>query len=147
QFEKFLPNKDEGAGEIFRTALHPTGDLVALKPLAGFNFVRMQHKWSFMERTIRPTEFLTGCRASIQFKHSDRWPGQADADFLQNLAHGAGIVVLATVQVSRGRRIPGAWRTVLFHGTLLQEDLALLVENQDVHGPMFQATTKIGRAS
>ena len=62
-----------------------------------------------------------------------------EADFLLELAHSARIIILPCVHVARSRGVPDAGLSILFHGSLLEEDVSGSVEHQDMRRAVHQS--------
>jgi hypothetical protein len=99
----------------------------------------MQLKWPFGPATIDPDKFRIRFRARGDFEQPLRRLFQGQSDFLAQLAHSAGVVILAGIHVAGGRRVPFARLAVFGHRTLLEKSLAARIEDQDVDRAMFQA--------
>src|SRR5688572_1199656 len=99
----------------------------------------MQGERPFRLTAINPNVFHAGLGRGRQLEQPAQGRGRSESQFLAQFAHGAGVVVLAAVQMTRGRGIPGAGKAVLFHGAFLQKDFAARVEDQNVDGAMLKA--------
>src|ERR1051325_6171864 len=117
----------------------PPRDVRSRKPFAALNLLGMQLERAFGLVPENPDELLVGFPAGGDLEEPRRRRRDDHAEFLAQFAHGAGVVVLAAVEVARGGRIPRAGVHVLFHGALLEEHLAATIEHQHVDCAMQQA--------
>src|SRR5262245_29265710 len=91
-----------------------------------------------METMVGPDKFLPGFSARLHFKQPFRHALQPHAQLLPHFPQRTGIVLFPLIQMPRSRGIPDSRKTILLQRTLLQEQLAARIENQDMHRPMFQ---------
>ena len=135
-----LPAFEEAFGEVFGAGGGPCVDFVRGHPEAGFDF------------RGGPVEGLVGAGGE-EFDEfhacagagwdgggeEETVGGGADAEFFFEFADGAGEVGFAGVEVACGAAVPFAWHFVFEVGTLLEEDLACGVEDEDVDGAVTPA--------
>jgi hypothetical protein len=134
-----LPDYDEGGGEILRAVLNPAGEVFEVEPVAALDFFRVQLKRSLEFAAVDPDEFLAGFGAGIELEEFFGKAGEGDAEFFFSFTESAVVIGFADVEVSGSRRIPCAGKAVFAQGTFLEEDLASLVEDEDVDGAVLQA--------
>ena len=108
------------------------------KPPARLNLFGVESEGPFGFSAIDPDEFLAGFLAGLESENAGGSNGKGDAEFLLDFTEGAGVVVLAAIEMARGRGIPGAGEGVLGLGTLLEENVATLIINEDVDGAMAE---------
>src|ERR1039458_5361167 len=118
-----LQNHQQGAGKILWALRHPAHDFLRRKPTAALDLLRVQPERPFCLAAINPDMLLIRFGAGGELEEPLWGRAQLQADFLAQLAHGAGIIILPGVHVARGGRIPQAGLAVLGHGALLQADL------------------------
>ena len=61
------------------------------------------------------------------------------ADFLLKLAHSARIIIFPSVYMARSRGVPDAGLSILFHRSLLEENVSGTVEYQDMRRAVHQS--------
>src|SRR5688500_15517352 len=113
--------------------------MLQAKPFPALNLLRVQGERPFGMTTINPDMFHTGFRRRGKFEQPARWSRRDQPKFLLQFAQGARIIVLAAIEMARGRRIPGAGEAILLHRTLLQKNLAARIEHQHVHRTVLQS--------
>jgi hypothetical protein len=134
-----LPDAEKRRGEVLRLLANPLVKVFGRKPRAGFDFLGMKLKRAFVLAAIDPDEFLAGLFAGIDPQDARGRAGQMHAEFLVHFAERAGIVILAAINVARSGGIPHAGKVVFLVRTLLQEEFATGIENQNMDGAMFEA--------
>ena len=92
-----------------------------------------------MLAAVHPDKLLAGGLAGVDLEQPFRHGRKFEADLFARLAQGAGAVFFAGIDVARDGRVPCAGEAVFFHRALLQEQLALGVEDEQVNGAMPQA--------
>lgn len=80
----------------------PVVQCLRRKPRAGFDFFRVKVKRAFVLAAIDPDEFLTGLFASVNAQDPVGHAGESHSEFFVDFAHGASVVILAGVEVTRG---------------------------------------------
>lgn len=129
---QLAPNANQRRSELVGAVTNPAADVFRGKPLAGFNFVWMKGKRTFCGAAIDPDEFLAGLFAGVDAKDALRNAGQDEAEFLFDFTYRTRIVRFTGIEMACGRGIPALREGVLFRGALLQEHLAIGVEDEDV---------------
>src|SRR5262249_31985417 len=97
------PNQNQAARELRRLVRHPAVDGLGREPVAGFNLVRMQRKWSLVAAAVNPDKLITGFRTGVHLEQSFRSLLQPDTQFLPNFADGTRLVSFASIQMAGGR--------------------------------------------
>src|SRR5258708_33024731 len=133
------PNQPQRARELVRLFRHPALDSCWREPAAALDLLRLQRERAVRSSAINPDKFLAGFRAGGEFEKPLGQVWEAPAQLLPYFPNRAGIVILATVQMPGGRRVPFAGKAVLLQRALLQKQFAQPIEHQHMHRAMFQA--------
>ena len=131
--------------KIIGLVLHPSLHDFSRKKLDCADFFARKAEWPIMFSAINHNEFLTGFFRRRQL--SDAIQSCAHSKFFHKFAHGGLVIVFVSFHVTRCARIPEQGMPVFPRGTLLQQDLPGMIENEDMNGTMtkvilmdFQAT-------
>ena len=92
-----------------------------------------------MFAAVHPDELLRRCFAGVDLEQPLRHGGQLEADFFSRFAQSTGVIRLTGIDMTGDGRVPRAGEAVFFHRALLQEQLALGVEDEQVNGAVTQA--------
>lgn len=130
---ELIPDDPECSGKIVGPPGHPRINRVRRKPRPSPNLACLQVKWPLVLGPVDPAEFPACLRPSLQLEETGRHGIESDPQFLGHFPQATGVVLLAAVEMARGRGIPDARPVVLGQGSLLQEELASRVEDQDMH--------------
>lgn len=109
-----------------------------LDPLAFADFDRVEDEGAFGAAGVDPDEFVAGLLAGRLLEDALQILCFVEADLLAEFAPGRAVVVLAAVNMAGAGADPLAGGGVFCHGTALQVELADLVENEDVDGPVVE---------
>jgi hypothetical protein len=140
------PEEKEGVGEVPRAEVGPSVDNVGMEPIAAFDFGGLEDERAFGKGEVDPDELLSSLGAGGEVEETLGWGVGGETEFLLKFAQGGGIVVFAGVEVTGAGGIPGTGEAIFEEGTFLEEDVALLVDDEDVHGPVFEAESMDFRA-
>lgn len=112
-----------------------------MEPGAAADFADLELEGAFVGQPIDVAEFHTGFGVGGQAE-PDGWSGlDGEPEFLAEFPDHAAVVGFAVIQVPGCGRVPDTGPHVLGEGTLLEEDLTQVIEDERVGGAMSKAKT------
>lgn len=110
-----------------------------LKPFPSFDLFGMKNKWTFGRSLVNSDKFISRFAARIDPKHFRGDFPHNDTNLFPRFAHHRRLVALTRIKMTGGRAVPKTRRDIFAHRTLLKEELARLVEYQQMHRSVEQA--------
>ncbi len=132
----FVPQVDERGNEILGTLLHELSQALGRNERAPLYFVRIGKTVLIAEGSIKNHVLLI--RDLACFHTQDLLNLRPYVQFFEELAHRCIVIRLASVNMTRSRRIEQTRMPVFARRSPLQVDLAGTVEKENVYRPVHQ---------